>query len=194
MSHDFERGLWSATGAYLIWGVFPTFWKLLDRLPAIQVMSRRLSWCFVFVIGYLTVNRGFGWWKPFVSRPRLVGLLSISGVLIALNWWLYIWAVNAGHVVETSLGYFINPLVNVLLGVVVLEERLNVLQWLAVLIAASGVIYLGLNAGVPPWIALALACSFSLYGLIRKIAVVESIPALGLENAILIVPVLLYLS
>jgi chloramphenicol-sensitive protein RarD len=193
MSHDFKKGLWSATGAYLVWGVFPIFWKLLDRVPPLQIMTYRLAWCFVFVVGYLTVSRGSSWWKPFVTRPRLIALLSTSGALIALNWWLYIWAVNAGHVVETSLGYFINPLVNVLLGVVVLKERLYVMQWLAVLIAGGGVLYLGIETGALPWIALALACSFSLYGLIRKIAVVESIPALGLENAILIVPVLMYL-
>ena len=193
MSHEFEKGLWSATAAYLVWGVFPIFWKWLDHVPALQLMTYRLAWCFVFVVGYLTVTRGFGWWRPFVKRPRLMALLSTSGVLIALNWWLYIWAVNADHIVEASLGYFINPLVNVLLGVVVLKERLNRRQWIAVVIAASGVLYMGFETGVPPWIALALACSFSLYGLIRKIAVVESIPALGLENTVLIVPVLLYL-
>jgi chloramphenicol-sensitive protein RarD len=193
MSHDFEKGLWAATGACLIWGVFPIFWKWLDHVPALQLMTQRLAWCFVFVVGYLTVSRGVRWWRPFISRPRLIALLSASGTLIALNWWLYIWAVNAGHVVETSLGYFINPLANVLLGVAVLKERLNGRQWLAVLIAASGVLYMGVQTGVPPWIALALACSFSLYGLIRKVAVVDSIPALGLENALLIVPVLAYL-
>lgn len=193
MSHEFEKGFWAATGAYLIWGVFPIFWKSLDHVPALQLMTHRLAWCFLFVVGFLTAKRGFGWWRPFVVKPRLVVLLCTSGLLIALNWWLYIWAVNAGHIVQASLGYFINPLVNVLLGVVVLKERLNGRQWLAVLIAAGGVLYLALRSGVPPWIALALACSFSLYGLIRKLAVVESIPALGLENATLIVPVLAYL-
>jgi chloramphenicol-sensitive protein RarD len=193
MSHQFEKGLWAATGAYLIWGIFPIFWKWLGHVPPLQLMTQRLAWCFVFVVGYLTVKRGIAWWRPFISRPRLIALLSASGTLIALNWWLYIWAVNTGHVVETSLGYFINPLVNVLLGVAVLKERLNVAQWLAVLIAATGVLYLALQTGTPPWIALALACSFSLYGLIRKIAVVESIPALGLENALLMVPVVTYL-
>jgi chloramphenicol-sensitive protein RarD len=127
------------------------------------------------------------------SEPRLIRLLLTSSVLIALNWWLYIWAVNAGHVVETSLGYFINPLVNVLLGVVVLGERLNRRQWLAVLIATGGVAYLAVESGHPPWIALALACSFGSYGLIRKVAVVESIPALGVEGTLLIVPVVVYL-
>jgi chloramphenicol-sensitive protein RarD len=157
-------------------------------------MTHRMAWCFVFVGGYLIARDGLRWWRPFASRPRLIGLLSTSSVLIALNWWLYIWAVNAGHIVETSLGYFINPLVNVLLGVVVLHERLHPRQWLAVLIAASGVAYLTAQTGAPPWIALALACSFGLYGLIRKVAVVESIPALGIETSVLIVPALFYLG
>jgi chloramphenicol-sensitive protein RarD len=193
MSHESSRGFWAAIGAYLVWGVFPIFWKFLDYVPALQVMSHRLAWCFVFVVGYLTVARGAGWWRDAIARPRLVGLLATSGVLISLNWWLYIWAVNAGHVVETSLGYFINPLVNVLLGVFVLKERLNGRQWLAVAIAAIGVSYLTWQNGSPPWIALALAISFGLYGLLRKVAVVESIPALGIESAVLIVPIGLYL-
>src|SRR5688572_18571255 len=194
MFHESRKGFWAATGAYLIWGVFPIFWRGLGHVPALQIMTHRLAWCFVFVVGFLTVRRGFGWWRPLVAQPRLLALLSTSGVLIALNWWLYIWAVNAGHIVETSLGYFINPLVNVLLGVVVLKERLNRRQWVAVLVAASGVAYMTARTGSLPWIALALACSFGLYGLIRKVAVAESIPALGIENAVLIVPVVMYLS
>lgn len=193
-SSQSQRGLWAAVGAFLIWGVFPVFWKWLDDVPALQIMTHRIAWCFVFVVGYLVMRRGLGWWRPVASQPRLLGLLSISSVLIALNWWLYIWAVNAGHIVDTSLGYFINPLVNVLLGVVVLKERLNARQWLAVLIAAAGVAYLTWQTGAPPWIALALACSFGLYGLIRKVAIVESILALGIENTLLIVPVVLYLA
>jgi chloramphenicol-sensitive protein RarD len=194
MSAGFQRGFWAAIGAFLFWGLFPIYWKLLDQVPALQIMAHRIAWCFVFVVGYLTLGRGSGWWRPVASQPRLLGLLSTSSVLIALNWWLYIWAVNAGHIVETSLGYFINPLVNVLLGVVVLKERLNGTQWLAVLIAASGVAYLTLQTGAPPWIALALACSFGMYGLIRKVAVIGSIPALGVESTVLIVPVVLYLT
>ena len=193
MSSGSQSGFWAAVGAFLIWGVFPVFWKWLDHVPALQLMTHRIAWCFVFVVGYLVLRHGLSWWRPVVLQPRLLGLLSTSSVLIALNWWLYIWAVNAGYIVETSLGYFINPLVNVLLGVVVLKERLNPLQWLAVFVAASGVTYLTVHAGAPPWIALALACSFGLYGLIRKVAVVESIQALGVESTVLILPVVLYL-
>ena len=188
-----RSGFWATVGAFLTWGVFPIYWKWLAAVPALQIMSHRLAWCFVLVAGYLTLTRGPSWWRPLAAQPRLVRLLATSAVLIAMNWWLYIWAVNAGHIVETSLGYFINPLVNVLLGVVVLKERLNARQWLAVVVAASGVVWLTVQLGAPPWIALALAFSFGLYGLIRKVAVVESVPALGFESSVLLVPVVAYL-
>ena len=186
-------GFWAAVGAFLIWGVFPIYWKALSEVPALQIMAHRLAWCFVLVAAWLTLRRGPAWWRPLVAQPRLLRLLSTSAVLIAANWWLYIWAVNAGHIVETSLGYFINPLVNVLLGVLVLKERLNPWQWLAVGVAAAGVAWLTLQAGSPPWIALALAVSFGFYGLIRKVAVVEATPALGVESSILFVPAVVYL-
>lgn len=187
-----SSGFWATVGAFLIWGVFPIYWKWLDQMPALQIMAHRLAWCFVLVATYLALRQP-GWWRPLLAQPRLLRLLATSAVLIALNWWLYIWAVNSGHIVETSLGYFINPLVNVLLGVVVLGERLNPRQWLAVAVAAVGVGWLTVQAGAPPWIALALALSFGCYGLIRKVAVVEAIPALGLESSILFVPAVLFL-
>src|SRR5689334_3194548 len=193
MPNGQQSGFWATVCAFLVWGVFPIYWKYLAAVPALQIMSHRLVWCFLLVAGWLTLRRGPAWWRPLVAQPRLLKLLSTSAVLIALNWWLYIWAVNAGHIVETSLGYFINPLVNVLLGVVVLKERLNPRQWLAVAVAASGVAWLALQSGAPPWIALALAFSFGCYGLIRKVAVVESVPALGLESSILFLPALAYL-
>jgi chloramphenicol-sensitive protein RarD len=188
-----QSGFWATVGAFLIWGVFPIYWKALTQVPALQIMAHRLVWCFVLVAGWLTLRRGAAWWRPLVAQPRLLRLLCASAVLIAANWWLYIWAVNAGHIVETSLGYFINPLVNVLLGVLVLKERLNGRQWLAVAVAAAGVVWLTLQAGAPPWIALALAFSFGFYGLLRKVAVVESTPALGVESSILFVPAVGYL-
>lgn len=188
-----SSGFWATVGAFLIWGVFPIYWKWLATVPALQLMAHRLVWCFLLVAAWLAVRKGISWWRPLVAQPRLVKLLATSALLISVNWWLYIWAVNAGHIVETSLGYFINPLVNVLLGVLVLHERLNPRQWLAVAVAATGVAYLTLQTGSLPWIALTLAISFGCYGLIRKIAVVEAIPALGLESSILFVPALLYL-
>ena len=188
-----NSGFWATVGAFLIWGVFPIYWKALAQVPALQIMAHRLVWCFLLVAAWLTLRRGAAWWRPLVAQPRLLKLLSTSAVLIALNWWLYIWAVNNGHIVETSLGYFINPLVNVLLGVAVLKERLNPRQWLAVAVAAAGVAWLTLQLGAPPWIALALATSFGVYGLIRKVAVVESAPALGIESSVLFLPTLAYL-
>lgn len=188
-----QSGLLATTAAFLCWGLFPLYWKALDRLPALEIMAHRLAWCFLLVAAYLTLRRGVHWWRPLVAQPRLVAMLCLSAVLIAGNWWLYIWAVNSSHIVETSLGYFINPLVNVLLGVLVLKERLNPRQWLAVAVAALGVIYLTVQLGQLPWIALALAFSFACYGLIRKMAVVESIPALGFESSVLFVPAVAYL-
>jgi chloramphenicol-sensitive protein RarD len=186
-------GFWAAAAAFVIWGVFPIYWKWLQDVSAAQIMAHRLVWCFLLVAAYLLARRGPLWWKPLVVQRRLVLLLATSAVLIAGNWWLYIWAVNSAQIVETSLGYFINPLVSVLLGVAVLQERLNPRQLLAVAVAAAGVAWLTLQVGHLPWIALALALSFGLYGLIRKVAVVESIPALGLESSILFLPALLYL-
>lgn len=188
-----NQGLLAAIGAFLIWGLFPLYWKVIDHVPSLEVMAHRLVWCFVAVAIYLAVRRPH-WWKAIATQPRLLRLLTISAVLISMNWWLYIWAVNNGHIVETSLGYFINPLVNVLLGVVVLGERLNPRQWIAVVIAAAGVLYLTLQVGRLPWIAIGLAASFATYGLIRKVAVVESIPALGYESSVLFLPCLGYLA
>ena len=193
MAGGFVSGFWAAVCAFLVWGIFPIYWKWLAQVPALQIMAHRLAWCFVLVAGYLTLARGASWWRALVAQPRLARILSTTAVLIALNWWLYIWAVNAGHIVETSLGYFINPLVNVLLGVAVRKERLNPWQWLAVAVAAAGVAWLTWQAGRPPYIALALAFSFGCYGLLRKIAVVESTPALGIESSILFIPAVAYL-
>jgi len=187
-----QAGFVAALSAFLAWGLFPIYWKALAAVPAQQIMAHRIVWCFVLVFGYLALRRGFGWWRPLVVQPRLMRMLIASAFLIAANWWLYIWAVNSAYIVETSLGYFINPLVNVLLGVAVLKERLNRWQWLAVAVAATGVLYLTLQVGRPPWIALALALSFGTYGLIRKMAVVESVPGLGIESSILFVPALAY--
>lgn len=187
------RGFWAVLGAFLIWGLFPIYWRAASAAPSLQLMAHRVAWCFVIVTGALLAMRGTAWIRPMLTQPRLVRMLVASSLLIAVNWFLYIWGVNNGHIVETSLGYFINPLVNVLLGVLVLGETLNPRQWLAVAIAAASVLYLGVSAGAPPWIALALAFSFGTYGLIRKLAVVDLLPALGFESGLLVVPAAAYL-
>ena len=186
-----KQGLFAAAGAYLLWGLFPLCWRLLQDVPALQIMSHRIVWCVMLVCGYLLWRDGVNWLRRL--SLRVLGMLCLSSLFIACNWWLYIWAVNAGHIVETSLGYFINPLVSVMLGVFVLDERLRTGQWLAIGVAAVGVIYLTLQAGQLPWIALALAFSFAGYGLVRKIAPVSALEGLGVESSLLFVPALLVL-
>jgi chloramphenicol-sensitive protein RarD len=181
-----RKGLFAAIAAYAIWGVFPLYWYLLKQVPSLQIIAHRLVWCAVFVVGFLVLREGWGWLRQALARPRVGWLLLISRVLISSNWGIYIWAVTHGRVIDASLGYFINPLVNVLLGVLVLRERLNALQWTAVAIAAAGVAWLALLHGTPPWISLALACTFAVYGLIRKIAHVDAIPGLAIESLILL--------
>lgn len=177
-----NRGLAAAAGAYFIWGLWPLYWRLLEQVPALQIMAHRIVWCAAFVLGYLFLRYRFAWLVPLRAQPRVVAMLGMSGLLIGANWWLYIWAVNADQVVETSLGYFINPLVSVTLGVAVLRERLNGRQWLAVAIAALGVIYMTVRFGRAPWIALALAGSFAAYGLLRKLAQIDAVQGLAVES------------
>jgi chloramphenicol-sensitive protein RarD len=187
-----RQGLLAAICAYLIWGLFPLYWKLLAAVPALEIMAHRIVWCALFVGLWLTLRDGWGWLRQL--SPRLLALLGASALLIGFNWWLYIWAINADHIVETSLGYFINPLINVLLGVAVMRERLRPAQWLAVAIAAAGVLWLAIQAGRPPWIALGLGLSFGGYGLIRKLAVIASLKGLMVESGLLLLPALGYLG
>jgi chloramphenicol-sensitive protein RarD len=184
------RGTWIAAATFVLWGVMPLYWHLLKAVPSLQIVLHRIVWSALFVGAFLAWRDGRGWLRAALSQPRLRGWLALSGLLIAFNWGLYIWAVNAGHVVESALGYFINPLLNVLIGVLFLRERLRPLQWLSVAIAAAGVLWLTVQYGRLPWIALALAGSFALYGLIRKLVAVDSISGLGVESAYLLVPAL----
>ncbi|MCD9032078.1 EamA family transporter RarD [Luteimonas sp. Y-2-2-4F] len=181
-----RRGLWMAAGAFVLWGVMPLYWHLLASVPALQIVLHRVVWGALLVAGWLFWQRGRGWLRQTLARPRVAAMLAASGCLIAFNWGLYIWAVNSGHVIETSLGYFINPLLNVLIGVAVLRERLNRVQAVSVAIAAAGVLWLTFNYGSFPWIALSLAASFALYGLIRRQAAVDAIPGLGVESLFLL--------
>jgi len=184
-----RRGMWVGIGAYVLWGVMPLYWHLLKTVPSLQIVLHRIAWSAVFVGAYLLWRDGRGWLRRTLAGPCLWWMLALSGVLIAFNWGLYIWAVNAGHVVETALGYFISPLLNVLVGVLFLRERLRPLQWLSVAVAAAGVLWLALRYGQVPWIALALAASFGLYGVVRKLAHVDAVAGLGVESAYLFVPV-----
>ncbi|PZQ21189.1 MAG: EamA family transporter RarD [Stenotrophomonas acidaminiphila] len=187
-----RKGLAITAGTFLIWGVVPLYWHLLKAVPSFQIIAHRIVWSAVLVIGWLLLKNGRTWWRQVRAQPRAVPLLGVSSLLIAFNWGLYIWAVNAGHVVETSLGYFINPLINVVLGVLVLRERLSTAQWIAVGFALVGVAWLTLQAGSPPWIALGLAFSFGLYGLVRKLVAVDPVAGLGVESLYLVLPALAY--
>lgn len=188
-----RRGLLAAIFAFALWGLFPLYWHLLKAVPSLQIIAHRVIWCCVFVVGYLLLSDGRDWLRQALAAPKVGRMLLLSSVLISANWGIYIWAVTHDRVVDASLGYFINPLVNVLLGVAVLHERLNRAQWLAVASAALGVLWLGLVHGRPPWIALVLAGSFGVYGLIRKLVAVDSVPGLAIESLILFPLALIWL-
>ncbi|WP_137191851.1 EamA family transporter RarD [Stenotrophomonas rhizophila] len=183
-----RRGLAITAFTFTLWGLVPVYWHLLQAVPSQQIIAHRIIWSTVLVVAWLLLSAGTGWWKQIAAQKRALPTLALSSVAIAFNWGLYIWAINAGHVIETSLGYFINPLVSVVLGVVVLKERLRRLQWLAVGCAALGVAWLTYDAGTPPWIALGLACSFGLYGLLRKLISVDPVAGLGVESLYLFLP------
>lgn len=178
--------------AYALWGFFPIYFKFLHEAPAIQIMAHRVTWSFIFLIFLIALRKEFSQIIKSLSK-KIILTYTIAGTLLAINWLTYVWGVNAGFVVETSLGYFINPLVSVVLGVVFLKEKLRNLQWIPVVLAAIGVIYLAIDHGSLPWIALVLASTFGTYGLFKKIAPLPSIHGLTVETGALLIPALLFL-
>ncbi len=182
---QYRSGLVAAIGAFLFWGVFPLYLALLAAVPALQILAHRIVWCCVFVVAWVALRGELPAMRAALANRGSRLRLAASGSLISVNWLTYVWAINHGHVIDSSLGYFINPLVSVALGVVVLSERLNRAQWTAVALAAAGVLYLTIVTGRLPWISLVLASSFGLYGLIRKVVAVESLPALATETLLL---------
>jgi chloramphenicol-sensitive protein RarD len=185
-------GFWSGVAAYSIWGLFPLYWKLVEHIPPVQIIGHRIVWAFVTLalVGAARFRRRS---VEAGLQTRLVAIYAVAAVLISINSFLYVYAVNTGLVLETSLGYFITPLVSVLLGVIVLRERLRPLQWCAVALAAMGVLHLTFGYGSLPWIAIGLALSFGSYGLVKKKAPLESLAGLTLETGILVVPAAAYL-
>ncbi|UCH58793.1 MAG: EamA family transporter RarD, partial [Anaerolineales bacterium] len=159
-----NKGVLSGVFAYLIWGFFPLYIKAVQVVPALQIMFHRVAWSFLFLAVLVLARQQGGRLRQAVRSRRTLGVYTLAALLLAANWLTYVWGVNSGQVVETSLGYFINPLLNVLLGVVFLRERLRPLQWLPVGLAAVGVLYLTVSLGTLPWIALVLATTFGLYG------------------------------
>ena len=179
------RGLAAGAAAFTIWGLFPVYLYPLRGVPALQVIAHRIIWSCLFLVAWLLLRGELGDLRATLARPALLARLALTATLISINWLVYVWAVTHSHVVDTSLGYYINPLVNVLLGVIVLRERLNRAQWTAIGLAALAVLYLALLAGRPPWIAGTLAVSFSLYGFVRKVISVEALPGLTTETLLL---------
>lgn len=190
MRDEERRGMWFAMACYAIWGVFPLYFRLLAPVPAIDILAHRVIWSLGFLLILLTVRQEWRWLGPALRTPRTVGLYALAGVVLAVNWYTYIWAVNAGFVIESSLGYFINPLVSVLLGVIVMRERLRLGQWAAIATAAAGVIFLTVSYGQLPWIALILAFSFGFYGLLKKHGTLHSMQGLTIETGTLLLPAL----
>ena len=180
-----NAGIVYATLAFVMWGLFPLYFQRIASVPPLEVVLHRSAWSLLFVLGLLAVLRRFGWLRTLAARPRQLLPFALSALLLSCNWLLYVYAVQNGHVVEASLGYFINPIINVLLGVLVLKERLSSVQWAAVALAAAGVLWLTLLAGRLPWIALVLAGSFGLYGLMRKTAPLGALEGLALETMLL---------
>jgi len=192
-----HTGLLYAFLAFLIWGLFPLYLQFVTSVPPLEVVLHRSTWSLVLVLAVLAWQRRWAWLGESLRQPRRLALFTLTALLLAGNWLIYVYAVQGGHVVEASLGYFINPLFNVLLGVLVLRERLRRLQWVAVALAAAGVLWLTWQAGRLPWIALVLAGSFGLYGLVRKTATLGPLEGLALENLMLapvFVPLLLWWS
>lgn len=180
-----NKGFVPAATAFAIWGVFPLYFHALHEAPPVQVIAQRIAWSCLFVLGWMFIRRELGSLRAALANRGVVLRLALTATLITLNWLTYIWGVVHDQVVETSLGYFIGPLVNVLLGVVILSEKLTRAQWTAVALATLGVGYLTLMAGGLPWIALTLAFSFACYGFIRKLVKVESLPGLAIETLLL---------
>jgi chloramphenicol-sensitive protein RarD len=181
-------GILASAAAFLIWGLSPAYWKCLLDVPAVEIMLHRCVWSFLLLMPLLVVLRRWGEFTAALASPPTLGLLTASALLVGGNWFIYIWAVNNDHVLQASLGYYINPLINVLLGMVFLKERLRRAQAVALGLATAGVLYLTITYGDFPWVALSLALSFGFYGLIRKVAPVASLPGLAVETLVLSIP------
>ena len=180
--------------AFLIWGLSPAYWKALGAVSALEIIMHRIVWSFIFLVGLIVLQRRWDEFLGVLRNRRMLLTLFATAIFVSVNWLLYIWAVNHNYLLQASLGYYINPLVNVVLGMVFLRERLRKPQILAVLMAATGVLYLTIYFGEFPWIALTLALTFGFYGLIRKVAPVGSLVGLAVETMLLSIPAVIYLA
>jgi len=188
-----RNGLLAAVSAYVVWGLLPVYWKQIDHLPAQEILGHRIVWLLVTMLLIQMVRRRWDWLARLLRQPAALIPYLGTAALLGLNWFTYIWAINNARIVESSLGYVINPLVNVMLGVIFLRERLRLGQWSAILLATGGVVYLTADYGRLPWIAVTLALTFGFYGLIRKSASLQAIDGMTVEAALMFSPALFYL-
>ncbi len=177
-----RTGIINATLAFLLWGMFPLYFHALGAVPPAQILAHRVLWSLLFLALVLTLRRQWKWLPAVLRQPRVIGSFAASALLLSANWLVYIWSVNNGHVIEASLGYFINPLVNIMFGYLLLKERLRAGQWAAIGLAALGVAWLTWQSGTVPWIALILASTFGGYGLMRKTAKLGALEGLSFET------------
>lgn len=180
-----STGPLAAAAAYILWGLFPLYIRQIEHVGSLEIVLHRSLWSLVFVLGLLAVLRRFAWLRELHRQPRVLATFALTALLLSGNWLLYVWAVNAHRVLDASLGYFINPLFNVMLGYVVLHERPRPWQWGAVALAACGVLWLTVAAGQLPWVSLVLAASFGIYGLLRKTASLGAMEGLALETLLM---------
>ncbi|MET9828954.1 EamA family transporter RarD [Streptomyces sp. NPDC006385] len=186
-------GLLNGFAAYGMWGLVPLFWPLLKPAGAVEILAHRMTWSLVFVAVALVVVGRWAWAGELIRQPRRLALVAVAAAVITVNWGVYIWSVNTGHVVEASLGYFINPLVTIAMGVLLLKERLRPVQWAAVGVGFAAVVVLTVGYGRPPWISLVLAFSFATYGLVKKKVDLGGVESLAAETAIQFLPAVGYL-
>jgi chloramphenicol-sensitive protein RarD len=192
--HDTRRGLSYGAAAYLLWGLFPLYWPLLEPAGTLEILAQRMAWSLVVMAIILRFTRGFGRVRTVLADRRQCSLLVSAAILVTINWGTYIYGVNTAHVVETSLGYFINPLFTIMLGVFVLGERLRPMQWIAVGVGTVAVLVIAVDYGRPPWIALILATSFGLYGFFKKRAAVGAVESMAIETGAMFVPAVIALA
>lgn len=189
-----RKGMLAALTAYVAWGLLPIYWKAIEQVPPAEILCHRVVWSLLVVALLLAAQKRWGWLRQAAQKPAILLPFIGTTLLLAANWFIYLWANNSGHIVEVSLGYFINPLVNVLLGVLLLRERLRHWQWVAIGLAFAGVAYLTISYGQPPWIALSLALTFGFYGFLRKTASLGSTEGLMIEMSLIFLPALIFLG
>lgn len=187
-------GILYAASAFILWGIFPLYFHAIREVPPLEILGHRMLWSLAFLAIVLTVRQQWKWLPRVARQPRVLGAFIASALLLSSNWFVYIWSVNNGHVLDASLGYFINPLINVMLGMLVLKETLRRGQWIAIGVAACGVAWLTWSAGELPWIALILGMSFACYGLLRKTAALAALEGLSLETMLLFPLALAYVA